>query len=155
MEKHKFTDSGSWANLKKDKLKENHAQTHHALLQGVFPTQGSTRVSRVSCVGRRVPDHQCRPGSPRAAAAAAESLQSCPALCGPIDRSLPGSSAHGISQARTLELVALSFSRGCSPPRDWTHIFWSASRFFTAETPGKLFILIALPNFGFCCFFFK
>ena len=42
MEKQKFTDSGSWANLKKDKLKENHAQTHHVLLQGIFPTQGSS-----------------------------------------------------------------------------------------------------------------
>ena len=34
--------------------------------------------------------------------------------------SLPGSSAHGISQARTLEWVAISFSRGSSRPRDWT-----------------------------------
>ena len=42
------------------------------------------------------------------AAAAAKSLQSCPTLCNPIDGSLPGSSVHGIFQARVLELEALS-----------------------------------------------
>ena len=45
-----------------------------------------------------------------AAAAAAKSLQSCPTLCDPMDYSLPGSSAHGISQARVLEWGAIAFS---------------------------------------------
>ena len=45
-----------------------------------------------------------------AAAAAAKSLQSCPTLCDPIDRSPPGSPVPGILQARTLEWVAISFS---------------------------------------------
>ena len=45
-----------------------------------------------------------------ASAAAAKSLQSCPTLCDPIDRSPPGSSIPGILQARTLEWVAISFS---------------------------------------------
>ena len=45
-----------------------------------------------------------------AAAAAAKSLQSCPTLCDPIDGSPPGSSVHGIFQARTLEWVAISSS---------------------------------------------
>ena len=40
--------------------------------------------------------------------------QSCLTLCDPIDRSLPGSSVHGIFQARVLEWVAISFSRGSS-----------------------------------------
>ena len=40
----------------------------------------------------------------------AKSLQSCPTLCDPIDGSPPGSSIHGILQARTLEWVAISFS---------------------------------------------
>ena len=44
------------------------------------------------------------------AAAAAKSLQSCPTLRDPMDCSPPGSSAHGIFQARTLEWVAISFS---------------------------------------------
>jgi len=46
-----------------------------------------------------------------AAAAAAKSLQSCPTLCNPIDGSPPGSAIPGILQARTLEWVAISFSR--------------------------------------------
>ena len=50
----------------------------------------------------------------------AKSLQLCPTLCDPLDRSLPGSSVHGIFQARILEQVAISFSRGSSQPRDRT-----------------------------------
>ena len=49
-----------------------------------------------------------------------EVAQSCPTLCDPIDCSLPGSSVHGISQARVLELIAISFSRGSSQPRAQT-----------------------------------
>ena len=45
-----------------------------------------------------------------AAAAAAKSLQSCPTLCDPIDSSPPGSSVHGIFQARVLEWGAIAFS---------------------------------------------
>ena len=40
--------------------------------------------------------------------------QSCPTLCDPMDCSLPGSSVHGAFQARILEWVAISFSRGFS-----------------------------------------
>ena len=46
-----------------------------------------------------------------AAAAAAKSLQSCLTLCNPIDGSPPGSAVRGILQARTLEWVAISFSK--------------------------------------------
>ena len=46
----------------------------------------------------------------------------CPTLCDSMDCSLPGSSVHGISQARILEKVAISFLRGSSWPRDQTHI---------------------------------
>ena len=46
-----------------------------------------------------------------AAAAAAKSLQWCPTLCDPIDGSPPGSPVPGILQARTLEWVAISFSK--------------------------------------------
>ena len=49
-------------------------------------------------------------GGGHAAAAAAKSLQSCPTLCDPVDRSPPGSPVPGILQARTLEWVAISFS---------------------------------------------
>ena len=43
-------------------------------------------------------------------------------LCNPMDCRPPGSSVHGISQARILERVAISFSRGSSQPREWTHV---------------------------------
>ena len=47
-----------------------------------------------------------------------EVAQLCLTLCDPMDCSLPGSSIHGIFQARILEWVAISFSRGSSQPRD-------------------------------------
>ena len=43
--------------------------------------------------------------------------QSCPTLCDPIDCSPSTFSFHGISQARILEWISISFSRGSSPPR--------------------------------------
>ena len=54
-----------------------------------------------------------------------------------LDCNLPGSSVHGISQARILEWVAISFSRRSSQPRDRTHISCLAGGFFTTELPGK------------------
>ena len=51
-------------------------------------------------------------------------VQSCLALCNPMNCSPPGSSVHGIVQARILEWVAISFSRGSSQPRDRTHVFY-------------------------------
>ena len=48
--------------------------------------------------------------------------QLCPTLWDLMDCSLPGSSVHGIFQARILEWAAISYSRGSSRPRDWTHI---------------------------------
>ena len=52
----------------------------------------------------------------------AQSLSHVRGFCNPIDRSPPSSFGHGVSQARILEWVAISSSRGSSPPRDWTHI---------------------------------
>ena len=66
-----------------------------------------------------------------AAAAAAKSLQSCPTLCDPIDRSPPGYPVPVILQARALEWVAISFSRGSSQPRDQTQVSHTAGGFFT------------------------
>ena len=57
--------------------------------------------------------------------------QSCPTLCDPVDCSLPGSSVHGILQARIMEQVATSFSRGSSQPRDGIQVSCIASGFFT------------------------
>ena len=57
--------------------------------------------------------------------------QSCPTLCDPMDRSPPASSVLGILQARILEWVAMTFSRGSSQPRDRTQVSCIAGRFFT------------------------
>ena len=59
-----------------------------------------------------------------------EVAQSCPTLCNPMDCSPPGSSVHGIFQARILEWVAISFSRGSSQPRDRTQVSHIVGRCF-------------------------
>ena len=51
-----------------------------------------------------------------------EVVQLCPTLCDPMDCSRPSSSVHEILQARVLEWVAISFSRGSSWPRDRTWV---------------------------------
>ena len=62
-------------------------------------------------------------------------------FCDPIDCSPPGSSVHGISQARVLEWVAIPFSRGFSQPRDGTLISCIADRFSIIWATGEA------PNF--------
>ena len=54
-----------------------------------------------------------------------------------MDHSLPGSSVHGILQARILEWVATPSSRGSSQSRDGTCIGYTAGRLLTAEPLGK------------------
>ena len=71
------------------------------------------------------------------------SLESCPTLCNPTDCSHPGCSVHGILQARILEWVAMSFSRGSSETRDQNCISRNSCIsggffHFTADLPGKL-----------------
>ena len=58
-------------------------------------------------------------------------------FCNPMDGCPPGSSVHRISQARILESVAISFSRGSSQPRDQTLIPWLTGGFFTTGPPEK------------------
>ena len=58
----------------------------------------------------------------------------CPTLWGSLDYSPPSSSVHGIFQARILEWVAISFSRGSSWHRDLTWISRTASRFIIWAT---------------------
>jgi len=60
-----------------------------------------------------------------------EVTQLCPTLCNPVDCSLPGFSVHGIFQARILEWVAISFSRGSSWPRGRTQVSCIVGRRFT------------------------
>ena len=74
--------------------------------------------------------------------------QLCLTLCDPMDCSPPGSSAHGISQARILEQVAISFSKGSSQPRDQTQASyvacinrWILYHCTTQETLGNIIYL--------------
>ena len=82
----------------------------HFLLQGVFPAQGLNwcllrllhwEVSSLPL---------CHLGRPSYSYVHPKSLQSCPTLCDPMDCSPPGSSVHGILQARVLEWGAIAFS---------------------------------------------
>ena len=60
-----------------------------------------------------------------------EVAQSCLTLCKPMNSSLPGSTVHGIFQARILEWAAISFSRGSFQSRDRTWVSCIADRRFT------------------------
>ena len=61
-----------------------------------------------------------------------------------MDCSPPASPVHGILQARLLEWVAISFSRGSSQPRDWTHVSCIADRFFTVWVTQVKFPIVLL-----------
>ena len=73
----------------------------------------------------------------------------CPTLCEPMDCSLPGSSVRGFSQARILEWVAISFSRGSSWPRDRTHV--SCDSCIT----GGFFIYLRLFHYKLVVYFIR
>ena len=103
----------------------------HFLLQGIFPTQGSNKG---------LPHCRQTLYYPLSHQGVVKSLNRV-WLCNPVDCSPPGSSVHGILQARILEWVAISFSRGSSWPRDRTQVSHIAGRCFnlwaTREVPYK------------------
>ena len=93
--------------------------------------------TRVFCIGRQIFHCLSHQGSP---CMYTQSLHLCPNICDSMDRSLPGSSVHGIFPAWILEWVAMPSSRGSSWPRDRAHVFCIAriaGGFFTDEPPGK------------------
>ena len=94
---------------------------YYFLLQGILWPRDQTHISYI---GRRVHYHWA-------------TWKSCLTLCDPRDCSLPGSSVHGILQARILEWVAILFSRESSQGRDWTWVFCIAGIFFTIWATGK------------------
>ena len=108
--------------------------------RGSFPLRDWAQISCGSCIGRRIL-HHCgilyHLGNPKEIASCpsedtewTEVAHSCPTLCDPMDYRLPGFSVHGILRARTLEWVAISFSRGSSQPRDRTQVSCIAGRRF-------------------------
>ena len=94
------------------------------LLAAASVARGTLSQSFITCIfGPLVKDQRrciwlLRPRS----CMCAQSLQLCPALCDAMNCSPPGSSVHGILQARILEWVATPSSRGSSQTRDWTCI---------------------------------
>ena len=127
-----------------------------SLFQGIFPTQGSIHVSCLAaaaakslqscptlCDPTRLPRPWDSPGKDSGVAchfllqcmqvkSESEVTQLCLALSNSMDCSLPGSSVHGIFQARVQEWVAIPSSRGSSGPRDRIHVSCMAGRDLTS-----------------------
>ena len=81
-------------------------------------------------------------------------LQPCLTLCDPMACSLPRSSVQGILQARILEWVVISSSRGSSPPRDQALIpcvSWIAGWFLTCWATGEVHGMLDKLAWGLCC----
>ena len=72
-----------------------------------------------------------------------QSLQLSLTLCNPMDCSLPGSSLHGIFQARIVEWVSMSFSRRSSRPRYWTQVSTIVGRLFTVWATGEALPIVS------------
>ena len=103
-------------------------------------SRGSSRPrdqTHISCIGRQVLYHLSHLNWKEIQERgdicmhACSITQSCPTLCNTMDCSLLGSSIHGIFQARILEWIAISFSRGSAQPRDQTQVSHIAGRLFT------------------------
>ena len=95
----------------------------HALLQGIFLTQGSNPCLLCLLHWQMGSLPLAPPGKPH--------------LCNPVDCSLPGFSVHGILQARVLEWVTISFSRGSSRPGIEPGSPALEADALTTEPPGK------------------
>ena len=78
-----------------------------------------------------------------------EVAQSCPTLCSPMGCSLPDFSVHGIFQARVLEWVAISFSRGFSQPWDWTRVIMG---YFNKTKMVQPVLSLPFPLLRWTCF---
>ena len=113
---------------------KNTGMSCRALLQGIFPTQGS-KPGLPHC-RQILYQRSCQRG-PKPSLGCLRCLTQCVIEIVALDCSRPDSSVHGILQAGVLEWVAVSSSRGSSRPRGGTHISCTAGGLFTTEPPGK------------------
>ena len=79
-----------------------------------------------------------------------EVAQSCLTLCDPVDWSLPSFSVHGILQARILEWVTISFSRGSSRPRGRTQVSHIGGRCFNLWATREAELWMSYQNMWWC-----
>ena len=100
--------------LAQEQIKYIHLSSYWFVGRILRSPQRSTR--RSYHLSRQIPTHKVKSVNPKGSES--EIAQSCLTLCDPMHCSLPGSSIHGIFQARRLETVAISFSRGSSRLRD-------------------------------------
>ena len=103
-------------------------------LDGTLQSRDITLLTKILIVKAMVYPmvmYSCESWTIKKAESESEVAQLCPTLCDLMDCSLPGSSVHGIFQARILQWVAIFFSRGSSQPRDWTQVFHIAGRRIT------------------------
>ena len=140
----------SWATLPPEALRENlfHARSSFWHLPALPGLQPPPLISKASIFVSVLPSHHLLcvwikyPSAPPPPKDGGGGLvaKSYPTLCNPMDCSPPCSSVHGIPQARILEWVAISSSRGSSWPWDWTCISCLAGGFFTPEPLGESLI---------------
>ena len=101
-----------------DTQKINRKETKHATKENYQTTQEETKRTEKNYKNNQ------KTSNKMAASTWSERVSHsvCPTLSDPMDWSLPGSSVHGIIQARILEWVAIPFSRGWSWPKDQTQV---------------------------------
>ena len=105
---------------------------HPVLITG--PSGNSQQVTNFNAYPPKGPQERWDNTCVKVKVSESEVAQSCPTLCDPVGCSLPGSSVHGIPQARILEWVAISFSRGSSRPRNRTQASCIVGRRFNLWT---------------------
>ena len=112
----------------------------HALLQGIYQTQGLNLHLLWLLHCRWILYCWAINGSPEDVVGSLQVsvAQLFPTLCDPMDYSPPGFSVHEILQARILEWVAILFSRGSSQHRVWTWVSRTAGRFSTIWATGAV-----------------
>ena len=114
-------------------MQPNNTMVRHVKSPSVILREKRDSERTVTALLRRTSE----PGSIKTAKKKSEVAQSCPTLCDPVDCSLPGSSVHGILQARILEWVTISFSRGSSQPRIESRSPALQADALSSEPPGK------------------
>ena len=118
-------DSSHQAPLSMDFPGKNTKVDYHFFLKGIFLTQGSNLCF---LLGRQILCHWATWEAPLNVKVKVKSRLT---LCNPMVCSPPGSSIHGILQARVLEWLAISFSKGSSWPRDLDQVSHIVGRRFT------------------------